>query len=115
MSINTASHYPTMDGGHFDTWFLESDDITGLWSLVTFMTNFGPQVYFSNFSSKFSDTKADTKTKTFDAFLMYSTNYDPGHGGSNPPNSAYHMNMQQSWISLSDAFAAGLKQGVESF
>ena len=30
ITINTASNYPTMDGGDFDTWMLEADDITGL-------------------------------------------------------------------------------------
>ena len=31
----------TMDGGNFDTYFLESDDITGPWSYVTYLANFG--------------------------------------------------------------------------
>jgi len=113
MSINTASHYPTMDNGNFDTYFLESDDITGPWSLVTWMRNFGPQVYFSNFVSKFTAKQANMTSKTFESFLMYSANYDPGTGGSNPPNSAYHMNLQQSRFSLSDAFAARLEAGSE--
>jgi len=113
MSINTASHYPDMDGGNYDTYFLESDDITGPWSLVTWMRNFGPQVYFSNFVSKFTAKQANMTSKTFESFLMYSANYDPGQGGSNPPNSAYHMNLQQSRFSLSDAFAARLEAGSE--
>ena len=99
MSINTASHYPTMDGGDFDTWFLEADDITGPWSLVTFMKNFGPQVYFSNFPSKFSAKQANTSAKTYD--------------GGNPPNSAYHMNLQQARFSLSAEFAARLEGSKE--
>ena len=112
MSINTASHYPTMDGGNFDTWFLESDDITGPWSLVTWMKNFGPQIYFSNFISKFTAKQVDTTSKTLEAFLMFSANYDPGHGGSNPPNSQYSMNLQQSRFTISDAFAARLEAGL---
>ena len=114
MSINTASHYPTMDGGDFDTWFLEADDITGPWSLVTFMKNFGPQVYFSNFPSKFSAKQANTSAKTYDAFLMFSSNYDPHtRSGGNPPNSAYHMNLQQARFSLSAEFAARLEGSKE--
>ena len=31
-----------MDGGDFDTWILESDDITGPWALVEYMKSFGP-------------------------------------------------------------------------
>jgi len=110
MSINTASHYPTMDGGNFDTWFLESDDITGPWSVVTYMRDFGPQIYFSNFPSKFSAKAA--QDKMFDATMMSSANYDAGGGGPNPPNSAYHMNMQQSRFLLSDAFSAKLEKGL---
>ena len=30
-----------MDGGNYDTYFLESDDITGPWSYVTYLANFG--------------------------------------------------------------------------
>jgi len=71
MTINTASHYPTMDGGDFDVYFLESDDITGPWSYVTYMRAFGPQVYFANHPTKFSAKKANPTTKTFDTFLMY--------------------------------------------
>ena len=108
MTICTASDYPTMDGGDFDTWFLESDDVTGPWSVVTYMRNFGPQVYFANHPSKFAAKQANTTSKTFDAFLMYSANYDPHTGGQNPPNSAYHMNLQQARFSLSSAFAASL-------
>ena len=111
MTINTASHYPTMDGGNFDTWMLEADDVTGPWALVAFLKNFGPQVYFANHPSKFSAKQANTIAKTFDAFLLYSANYDPGvyGGGNGPPNSAYHMNLQQARFGLSSAFAARLE------
>jgi hypothetical protein len=110
MAINTVSTYPVFDGGNFDTWFLESDDITGPWSYITYMRQFGPQVEFANFPSKFSAKQADTSAKTFDAFLMYSANYDPHTHTPNPPNSGYHMNLQQARFSLSDTFAARLVQ-----
>ena len=108
MAINTVSTYPVFDGGNFDTWFLESDDITGPWSYVTYLRQFGPQVEFANFPSKFSAKAANTIDKTFDAFLMYSANYDPHSHTPNPPNSGYHMNLQQARFGLSDAFAARL-------
>ena len=99
-----------MDGGNFDTYFLESDDITGPWSYVTYLSNFGPQVYFANHPSKFAAKAADTSAKTFDAFLMSSANYAPGHrGGQGPPNSAYHMNLQQARFTLSAAFSSKLE------
>jgi hypothetical protein len=36
---------------------------------------------------------------------MYSANYDPHSHVPNPPNSAYHMNLQQARFGLSSAFA----------
>ena len=72
------------------------------------MKNFGPQVYFANFPSKFSAKQANTSAKTYDAFLMYSANYDPHTHAPNPPNSAYHCNLQQARFDLSAAFAGKL-------
>jgi hypothetical protein len=112
ITICTTSRYPILDGGHFDTYFLESDSITGPWKYITYLKSFGPQVYFANHVSKFTAKQAVTTgaTKTFESFLMYSANYDPGGGGGpNPPNSAYHMNLQQTRFTLSDSFAAKLK------
>ena len=50
----------------------------------------------------------------------FSANYDPHtRSGGNPPNSAYHMNLQQARFSLSAGFAArldggGAKKGAKS-
>jgi hypothetical protein len=66
------------------------------------------QVYFANHPSKFAARQANTTDKTFEAFLMYSANYDPHTHTPNPPNSAYHMNLQQARFSLSSAFATKL-------
>ena len=67
-------------------------------------------MYFGNHPSKFAAKAADTSAKTFDAFLMFSANYDPGRrGGQALPNSAYHMNLQQARCSLSAGFAARLE------
>ena len=74
------------------------------------MKNFGPQVYFANFPSKFSAKQANTSAKTYDAFLMYSANFAFHDKNILPPNSAYHMNLQQARFPLSDAFAAKLEQ-----
>ena len=46
--------------------------------------------------------------------MMYSANYDPHSGGSNPPNSAYHMNLQQARFGLSSAFAAKLQSEYDA-
>lgn len=37
----------------YDTYFLESDEITGPWALVSYAAQFGPQAYFANIPSKF--------------------------------------------------------------
>src|SRR5205085_6298542 len=39
--------------GYFDTYILESDQLTDPWKLVTYMKRFGEQAYFANFPSKF--------------------------------------------------------------
>jgi len=109
ITICSAHDYPKMDGGHFDTWILESDDITGPWALVEYMKSFGPQAYLANFVSKFTAEKADTTARTFESMMMYSANYDSGGGAPNPPNSGYHMNLQQSRFDLSESFAARLE------
>ena len=70
-----------------------------------------PQVYFANHPSKFAAKAADTSAKTFDAFMMFSANYDPGSraGVQALPNSAYHMNLQQARFTLSAAFSDKLE------
>ena len=63
MAINTVSIYPVFDRGNFDTRILEADDITGPWLYVTYMRQFGPQVEFPNFHSKFSAKQANTSAE----------------------------------------------------
>jgi len=109
VTICTAHNYPVMDGGHFDTWMLESDDVTGPWALVEYLQSFGPQVYFANFVSKFTAQQINATDRTLESMLMYSANYDSGGGTPNPPNSAYHMNLQQSRFDLSESFTAELQ------
>jgi len=111
VTISTASVYPVMDNGHFDTYFLESDSITGPWNYVTFMKSFGPQVYFANHVSKFTAKQADMTSKTFESYLMFSANYEAGgaHIPQRLPNAAYQMNLQQTRFTLSDTFAAKLE------
>lgn len=44
MSISTATYYPYMTK-QFDTYFLESDAITGPWAYVNYNAQFGPEAY----------------------------------------------------------------------
>jgi hypothetical protein len=43
--------WPTVE--NMNTYLLESDKITGPWTMITYMKNFGPQAYFVNIPSKF--------------------------------------------------------------
>jgi hypothetical protein len=39
--------------GNFDTYFLESDTMTGPWALVSYLASFGPEAYFVHVPGKF--------------------------------------------------------------
>lgn len=45
----------------------------------------------------------------YDAFLMYSANF-AFHQGAEPPNSGYHMNLQQARFPLSKDFTRRLAE-----
>lgn len=85
------------DGGNtysrMNTYLLESDHITGMWRMVTYMKHFGEQAYFVNIPSKF--ISKDGKT----AWLLYSGNYWSEMNGEsigvNPPGSHYGMTFQK--------------------
>jgi hypothetical protein len=69
------------DGGNtmdrYDSYIMESDNITGPWRMVTYMERFGMYGYFVNIPSKF--ISADGQT----AWLCYSTNW-AGRWRKNP-------------------------------
>ncbi len=85
------------DGGNtvsrYNTYMLESDRITGPWSLVTHMSNFGEQAYFVNIPSKFIG--ADGRR----LWLCYAANFSSGWGGitfkARPTGSRYGMCLQE--------------------
>merc|ERR1712005_28461 len=85
LTISTASAYPNMEGP-FDTYFLESDGITGPWSLINYNKEFGPEAYFVNYPSKFLGADARAADGAFHGFLSYSANF-AFHHGANPPGS----------------------------
>jgi len=47
---------------HFDTYFLESDSMTGPWSYISYLSSFGPQAYFVHCPSKFMGAISYPKT-----------------------------------------------------
>jgi len=85
------------DGGntvhYFNTYILESDNITGPWRLVAYMKHFGEQAYFVNIPSKFISKDGRT------VWLCYAANFSSGWGGvkfrSNPRGSRYGMCLQE--------------------
>jgi hypothetical protein len=85
------------DGGNtisrFNTFILESSQITGPWKLVTYMRNFGEQAYFVNFPSKFISKDGHT------LWLSYSANFTNGYLHTNykadPPGSGYWWTLQE--------------------
>jgi hypothetical protein len=83
--------WPTV--GKFDTYILESDNITGPWKLVTYMKDFGEQGYFVNILSKFLSVDGRT------AWLCYSANFTNSYLStryrSNPPGGRYAMCLRE--------------------
>ena len=85
------------DGGNtisrFNTYILESTEITGPWKMVAYMHNFGEQAYFVDIPSKF--ISKDGKTM----WLAYAANFTNGflHTGfrSDPPDSDYGLTLQE--------------------
>ncbi len=85
------------DGGNtisrYNTYILESDQITGPWKLVVYMHNFGEQAYFVNIPSKFISQDGRT------LWLLYSANFTSGYLNSkilvNPPGSEYGFDLQE--------------------
>jgi len=85
------------DGGNtiskFDTYILESSQITGPFKLVVYMKDFGEQAYFANFPSKFISPDGRT------LWLSYSANFTNGYLGtkfaSNPEGSGYWWTLQE--------------------
>jgi autotransporter-associated beta strand protein len=81
----------------FNTYILESSNITGPWKMVQYMEHFGEQAYFVNIPSKFISTDGLT------FWLCYSANFTNGWMGPphpvNPPGASYHMCLQEMKIS----------------
>lgn len=79
--------------GKYNTYILESSQITGPWRLVTYMRNFGEQGYFVNFPSKFINDDGRT------LWLSYSANFSNSdmhtNHKSDPPGGGYWWTLQE--------------------
>ena len=99
----------------FDTYFLESDSLTGPFRLIEYLSEFGPEAYFVNIPSKFVDggqggSGAGGKAGTMGMFLSYSANFAFKHG-ANPPGSGYHWSLQQMRFKLGGRLGSGAAGG----
>ena len=77
-----------------NTYILESDQITGPWKLVHYLTGFGPQGYFVNIPSKFISEDGRSAWLLFSANFAYHDirlNEDAG----TPVGSRYAMSWQE--------------------
>jgi len=87
---------------YFNTYILESDNMTGPWKLVSYFERFGEQAYFVNVPSKFIG--ADGRK----LWLCYSADfYQKGHLVATPVGSGYSMILQE--VNLLPPGAAGLR------
>jgi len=77
----------------FNTYILESEQITGPWKLVTYMKNFGEQAYFVNVPTKFISNNGRKM------WMIYSARHNPGDFNEeykiNPPGGMYGMSLQE--------------------
>ncbi len=79
--------------GYFNTYLLESDQITGPWKLLTYMKRFGEQAYFVNIPSKFIGRDGRT------LWLCYANNFTIDGGQvrirNRPAGAHYCMSLQE--------------------
>jgi hypothetical protein len=118
---------------NFDTYFLESDSMTGPFSLISYISAFGPEAYFVHIPGKFmggetytsegahlraknvrvpkgesvteplSQNSWSLQSSYYNFFLSYSADF--ASGSPNPPGSGYHWSLQQSRFALGAQFA----------
>lgn len=69
----------------FDTYLLESEQITGPWKIITYMQRFGPRGYFPNFPSKFISNDGSK------AWLCFANDTTDGLLKANPRGGRYAL------------------------
>jgi hypothetical protein len=92
MSVTDGHTY----SGSYNTYFLESNELTGPWHMVSYWGAFGKQAYFTNLPSKFLDPTV--KDGALMAWIVYSANFM--NNPVDPPDSRYAMCLRQISIKL---------------
>ena len=103
MVVGTPSHGLSMIRS-FDTYFLESDAITGPFRLIDYWREFGPQAYFVGVPTAFASPSVETDpvdgTRYVEVTLSYSANFHPG-GSPSPAGSGGGWDLRRARLVLS--------------
>ena len=83
-------------GGPFNTYFLESSELTGPWRIVTYWSAFGKQAYQVHIPSHFIGTTV--KNGSLTAWICYAANFNSSQ--VDPPDSKYAMCLRQITINV---------------
>jgi hypothetical protein len=81
--------------GYFNTYLLESDEVTGPWKLATYMKRFGEQAYFVNIPSKFISHDGRTMWLCYSANFAQTAGFGSEHVRTRPPGSRYGLCLQE--------------------
>lgn len=104
MCVSTPSFSP-YTVKQFDTYLLESVNITGPYNLITYMREFGPEAYFVNIPSKFADsgTSVVDGITYYHFYLSYSANFAMQGVTPTPVGSGYHWSLLETRIKLTES------------
>jgi hypothetical protein len=105
ISTPTFSPYTVLQ---FDTYFLESDAMTGPWRYATYMRMFGPESYFVNIPTKFlgNFTHAIDGSPALAGTLSYSANFAFHPSDAYPTKSGYYWCLQPMRLVLGPRYLA---------
>ena len=97
--VSTPTKYGGSTLADYDTYILESQSITGPFSYVSYLREFGPEAYFVNIPSKFL-APAVRSNGTLEFWISYSANFACHRGGgctgpASPPDSGYSWVLQK--------------------
>lgn len=76
--------------------------------MISYLSELGPEAYFVHFPTKFMAQAANTTEHAYDLFLSYSANFAFHQDTPHPAGSGYHWSLQQSRLTLSDAYVKKL-------